>query len=110
MLRDQILNVKQDLAEGKKPTSQMQKSVFHDMLSNPAVRPQEKTTDHLVVESVSVIAAGMNTTAFCLAIITYHLLQNPDMLARLRDELATVAHLNDEKPSWQTLEKLPYLV
>ncbi|KAL8927926.1 MAG: hypothetical protein Q9172_001152, partial [Xanthocarpia lactea] len=109
MLRDQILLVKKDLTEGNKPTSQMQKSVFHDMISNPAVRPQEKTTDHLVVESVSVIAAGMNTTAFCLAIITYHLLQNPDTLARLRDELATVAHLNDGKPSWQTLEKLPYL-
>ncbi|KAL8785784.1 MAG: hypothetical protein Q9213_003162 [Squamulea squamosa] len=109
MLREQVLGVKKDLADGKRPTSQTEKNVFHDMITNPAVRPEEKTTDHLVVEAVTVISAGMNTTAFCLAIITYHLVQNPKTLERLQGELAGIARVNDGKPSWQTIEKLPYL-
>ncbi|KAL8773752.1 MAG: hypothetical protein Q9209_001520 [Squamulea sp. 1 TL-2023] len=109
MLREQVIGVKKDLADGKRPTSQMKKNVFHDMIPNPAVRPEEKTTDHLVLEAVSVIAAGMNTTAFCLATITYYLLQNPEKLERLQSELAGIAGVNEGKPGWQTIEKLPYL-
>ena len=108
MLRDQVTAVKSDLAKGRKATGQ--KNVFYDMLTNDHVRPEEKTTDHLVLEAVTVISAGMITTAQVLSVITYHLLRNPRMKQRLQQELASSMVLNDRRPSWQTLEKLPYLV
>ena len=107
MLRDQVVSVKADLEKGQKPTGQ--KSVFYDMITNDQVRPEEKTTEHLVLEAVTVISAGMNTTAHILSIIIYHLLQDPSILHRLQEELASVSH-NDNRPSWQTIEQLPYVV
>ncbi|KAL8846468.1 MAG: hypothetical protein Q9221_008452, partial [Calogaya cf. arnoldii] len=113
-MRAQILAIKKDLANSsngneKSTTPTKKRTVFSDMLTNPAVRPEEKTTDHLMLEAVSVIAAGMNTTAFCLTVITYHLLRNPPILERLREEMAGMREVNGEKPSWQMLERLPYL-
>ena len=108
MLRDQVVAVKKDLEKGQKPAGQ--KSVFYDMITNDHVRPEEKTTDHLVLEAVTVISAGMNTTAQILSVITYHLLQDPSILHRLQEELASVMSHNGETPSWQTIEQLPYMV
>ena len=108
MLRDQVMAIKTDLERGQKPTRQ--KSLFYDMITNPQVRPEEKTTDHLVSEAVTVIFAGMNTTAHILSIIIYHLLQDPSILHRLQEELANVMSHNDDRSPWQTIEKLPYVV
>ena len=108
MLRDQVVAVKTDLEKGQNPTGQ--KSVFYDMITNDHVRPEEKTTDHLVLEAVTVISAGMNTTAHILSIIIYNLLQDPGILRRLQEELASVMSHNVDRPSWQTIEQLPYVV
>lgn len=102
MRGEQVHTIKKDLADGsdKEPS---RKTIFSDMLTNPAVRPEEKTTDHLVMEAVSVMAASMNTITFYLTIITYHLLRNPEILARLREELAGIRRLMGENRAGRCL-------
>lgn len=99
--------MKKNLAEGRKPIGR--KTIFYDVLTNDQVRPQEKTTQHLVTEAQSIVAAGMFTTAHILQIIAFYVLENPDILMSLQEELAGVFKSSDTKPSWRQLEKLPYL-
>ncbi|KAK4998302.1 hypothetical protein LTR66_002448 [Elasticomyces elasticus] len=81
------------------------KTVFHEVL-NSDLPPQEKTVDRLWQEASIVSIAGTETTAWTLAVITYYLLANPDLLRTLRGELFTV---KTEPVAWKQLEKLPYL-
>lgn len=55
------------------------------------------------------LAAGFETTGFTLTTATYHILANPAILSRLRQELYSGIPLPDHIPSWQALSKFPYL-
>lgn len=56
------------------------------------------------------MGAGSDTVANTLAMTTFHLLDNPDKLAKLVEELER-AMPDPEKPARLTVvEKLPYLV
>lgn len=55
------------------------------------------------------LGAGTETTAWALSVITYFVLTNPDILARMTQELLPVVPDPLSIPPWQTLEKLPYL-
>ncbi len=48
--------MKDDIANGRKPTGQ--RTIFHDMLTNKKVRPEEKETTHLMTEAQVLVAAG----------------------------------------------------
>ncbi|KAL9124190.1 MAG: hypothetical protein Q9217_006456 [Psora testacea] len=106
-LEKQVNEMKASLAQGKKDTEQ--RTIFYDILSNDQVRPQEKETEHLVTEAQAVVGAGTVTTAHTLSILVYHLLSNPDILARTQNELRALMADLDTKPRWQHLEQLPYL-
>jgi cytochrome P450 len=71
--------------------------------------PEEKTIPRLVAEGQTVIAAGQVTTADYLKKTSYHLISNPSILAKLRQELESVMPEPDKLPPCQTLEQLPYL-
>ena len=60
-------------------------------------------------EAQIVVAAGMVTTAYTLAIATYNLLANPQKLNRLRDELCFAMPDPKDPQSLVQLEGLPYL-
>jgi cytochrome P450 len=45
------------------------------------------------------------TTSWALTVLSFHLANNPDIAAKLRDELKT----QEEPYDWHKLEKLPYL-
>lgn len=91
-----------------KGTSRGKYTLIDQVLDSKLV-PDEKSSCRLVEEIRSAIGAGTETTSNALTVITYHLLSNPDKLARLRGEL----ELNCD-PEKQTelckLEQLPYLV
>jgi len=108
MNRVAILKVKNELEEGHKPTGQT--TVFLDILTNPNLRPQEKETEHLIDETFVVIGAGTVTTAHILSVITFHLINNRDMLAKLQSELCTLMPDSQSEVEWSQLEKLPYMV
>lgn len=57
----------------------------------------------------SIVAAGTETTAHTLRVITYHLCRNPDMLQKLCAELKTVDLSSQNGHKLPQLERLPYL-
>ena len=56
MVREKVIKVQNDLAEDKKLHGQ--KTIFHDLLTNDQLRPEEKTIDRLEAEGVGIIGAG----------------------------------------------------
>lgn len=104
-LYSQVSRIQQDLKEGGKPTGQ--KTIFYDVLTSDGVRPEDKTIEHLVNEARVIVLAGTVSTAHILSILTFHVVNKPDILKRLQAELATLA---SEDQSLRHLEKLPFLV
>ncbi|CAD6444943.1 696affef-5bae-4969-8a8e-53327ef140c5 [Sclerotinia trifoliorum] len=82
-----------------------QNTIFHELRDTDILPPQEKTLSRLADEGNILIGAGGETTAQTLAVLFYHLLDNPKMLSRIKDELSTL----DEDITWMRLEKLPFL-
>jgi cytochrome P450 len=83
-------------------------TVFGSLLESDM--PQhEKSLVRLTDEASAVLGAGTETTSWTLSVITYHLLTQPDTLARLTKELQTVVDDPKSLPQWTALEKLPYL-
>jgi cytochrome P450 len=78
-------------------------TVFHDVI-NSNLRTREKTLDRLHQEGQTFVAAGTETTAWYLTIITFYLIENPKIMDKLRTEL-----LNANASTATELEKLPYL-
>lgn len=81
-----------------------------DQILDSRLAVEEKTPDRILQELRSTTAAGVETTSNALTVITYHLLNNPNKLQRLRDELSTLGDNWTCEPQGQELEKLPYLV
>lgn len=91
-------------------------------LADEKIPLKERSIERLVDEGTTVIFAGTETTARALSVMTFHIFQNPAILARLRAELAPIfeAHassLHSEEPEQENesippstdLEKLPFL-
>ncbi len=83
-------------------------TMFHAMLKS-TLPPEEKTLDRLVIEGVNMTAAGTLTTAFFLKTTTYHILANPDVLAKLKAELSAAIPDPENLPALHEIEALPYL-
>ena len=68
-------------------------------------------SDHeLTADAVLMFGAGTDTTANTLVVGTWHILNEPRILQRLKDELRQVMPNKTDTPGWATLENLPYLV
>lgn len=82
-------------------------TLFHALLDSK-LPPEEKTADRLSQEVFTVISAGGETTAKNLTTLTFHLLNNPDKLQKLREELNRLDP--DRTASLVEYETMPYLV
>jgi cytochrome P450 len=84
-------------------------TVFHDILDSnlPA---DEKTVERLWQDAQVIMAAGTETTAWTLSVITYYLLTNPDIRGKLREELIATIPDSSMQATIKQLEQLPYLV
>ncbi|KAM3081124.1 hypothetical protein ACMFMG_005080 [Clarireedia jacksonii] len=76
-------------------------TIFHEVLSSD-LPPHEKTIERLWQEGQTVVGAGTETTAWTLSVLTLHVLSNPAILTKLREEMK-------DKNEWKELEQLPYL-
>ena len=84
-------------------------TIFREVL-NSDLPSEEKTVDRLWHDAQTFNIAGSETTGWALGIITFHVLENPDILLRLKEELRTVVEDGDVKNTSTTeLEKLPFL-
>ncbi|KAI9640465.1 hypothetical protein NHQ30_011211 [Ciborinia camelliae] len=96
---DQVLGDTDNLFKGER------RSIFYELRDNSNLPPAEKSALRLEQEATLLVMAGTESTAKSTAITHFHLLNNPECMAKLRAELATVP----ESASWSQLEQLPYL-
>lgn len=75
------------------------------MLDSPILPAPEKALLRLEQEGALLVLAGTESPAKSLNMIFYHLLANPQIMSKLREELSTV----EQPASWTQLERLPYL-
>ena len=71
--------------------------------------PKEKEIGRLNEEAQLLVAAGLVTVSWALSVITFYVLQDPQILARLQKELAAAIADRDASFKWEDVEKLPYL-
>ena len=83
-------------------------TMFHELL-NSDLPESEKTAERLVQEVQAIIGAGTETTAMTLSIITYYLLEKPEMLEKMKEELFEFQPNINADLHFQQLEQLPYL-
>lgn len=72
--------------------------------------PREKTRNRMAQEGFSVLVASGDTIGRTLTTAVYHLLANPDMLGRLREELVAVMPGPYDEVELHQLESLTWLV
>lgn len=88
--------------KGEKPT------VIRGLLDSK-IPDEDKTTMRLATEGQHLLAGGTDSSSYMLATITYHLLANPDKLAKLKKELESVMPDENVMPECMAVETLPYL-
>lgn len=87
------------------------KNVFHELRDSKHLPDKDRNMEYYAKEAVSFIGGGTETTASALTTLSYHLLANPEILRRLREEVASIMPEDRQyMPSLATLEALPYLV
>ncbi|KAK8085380.1 hypothetical protein PG997_006651 [Apiospora hydei] len=99
-----VLNAPEKLEDAQHQT------IFHRMLDANAWRTKVlPDLTELHDEGFTLVFAGSNTVADTLVMGHWHLLQQPELLAALREELLTVWPFLGTRPSLADLEALPLL-
>ncbi|EAU35560.1 conserved hypothetical protein [Aspergillus terreus NIH2624] len=80
--------------------------VFAEVVQSDLLPESEKSLYRLSGEGFNFLLAGTETTAATLTVITYHLLAQPSIYARLMDDLQG---LDPASLKWTELEKRSYL-
>ena len=78
-------------------------TIIHDIIASD-IPPEDKTVNRLFQEARTFVVAGTETTAWTLSIIVFYLLQAPEKLERLTNELRKANATTSTE-----LEQLPYL-
>ena len=85
--------------------------IYSELLNPEANKGHPPPTElHLCHEARVMFAAGSHTVGTTLMTGVYHLLRNPETKQRLVDEVRAAWPALDQTPSYEELEKLPYLV
>ncbi|KAL3427893.1 cytochrome P450 [Phlyctema vagabunda] len=112
MMDDTEAQVQAVIDSGKdlKSTESMdQPTIFHEILFKSSLPSHEKSAERLNNEALTLISAGIETTTWTLSLAMFHILNNPEILKKLKEEILTVWPQVDSPPNWSTLETLPYL-
>ncbi|KAF4459440.1 benzoate 4-monooxygenase cytochrome p450 [Fusarium albosuccineum] len=80
--------------------------VFADLMESKVLPESEKSMYRLSGEGFNFLLAGTETTAATLTVITYYLLAQPAIYARLMEDLQG---LDPQSLKWTDLEQRPYL-
>ena len=104
-----IENIKKQVRNDNFKASDTKKSVFHHLLTSD-IPESEKSTSRLQAESMIFLIAGTFTSTHTLSMIVYHILSNPRIEKRLREDLKDVMTCYPaQNPPWADLEKVTYL-
>jgi cytochrome P450 len=100
----------QDQKDGKLDDEQKKRAIYPAMLANDKVPPSEKKAKRLQEDATFFMLAASDAPSEALAITSFHILDNPEVLRRLKDELFSAFPEVTSIPSLDELERLPYLV
>lgn len=104
MLVDRVIN---PIVSSKgSPEGPMLASIY----ASERVPPEVKQMSSLLPDTLGIVLAGTEATANVLVAIMYHLLQNPEKLARLQAELCEKLPGDINEIEFQKLKGLRYLV
>ncbi|PQE18724.1 cytochrome P450 protein [Rutstroemia sp. NJR-2017a BBW] len=106
-LRVELRKVMMETKDAKKETPHS--TIFHEIMLSD-LPPEEKSQERLHDEAQVVVGAGVETTKWTLTVAMYHILDQPRILSKLKEEIISVYPDEDSPPSLSALEKLPYLV
>lgn len=84
------------------------RTIFHELLTGD-LPSEEKRLERLWQEGQIVVGAGTETTAWTLSTTLFYLLDNPEVMSKLHEELKAAIPDPSERVKWNRLEKLPYL-
>ncbi|RDW58232.1 cytochrome P450-14 [Coleophoma cylindrospora] len=98
----------QNIMDNPEEEGELPRTIFHALLkSNLPV--EEKSLKRLWQEGQIVVGAGADTTASVLSVTTFHILDNPDKLQKLKDELENAFPDRYAPVTLAVAEQLPYL-
>lgn len=83
-------------------------TLFSSLL-NSDLPPEELSPKRLHQEAISIIGAGIETTARSLTVACFHIIDQPAIRDRLFAELSVAIPDPAEMLNWDTLAKLPFL-
>ncbi|GAP88381.1 putative cytochrome P450 [Rosellinia necatrix] len=84
--------------------------VYRSLLENEGLPPHERHYKRISHEAVTLMAAGGETTTSTFMTGVYFILANKDrILPKLREEIESVMHSSNSRPSVADLERLPWL-
>ncbi|KAH8807218.1 cytochrome P450 [Xylogone sp. PMI_703] len=84
-------------------------NVIHRMLDSPDLPAKEKASWRLELEARTFVGAGTETTGNTLSATTFYLLQHPDKVARLKEEVTAAQNQSPTRLRYHDLQQLPYL-
>lgn len=93
------------------PSEKDSPTVLDAIYTWPLLGSEEKTLTRLMAEAQNIIGAGTETTGNTLSNLTYHVISQPRVLKKLKDELLEAAGQTASSSllDYRTLERLPYL-
>ncbi|USW59770.1 Putative cytochrome P450 [Septoria linicola] len=83
-------------------------TIFHDVLESD-LPEHEKVPDRLYHDARDIITAGTLTASATLTAITFHLLQNPVALRKLKMEIMSIMPDPGILPSFHQVQQLPFM-
>ncbi|KAL8912792.1 MAG: hypothetical protein Q9171_002250 [Xanthocarpia ochracea] len=105
-MTQQIVNIKKGAKA--QDTEKSHNTVFSAILES-SLPPEELSVTRLQHEAISVTGAGIETTMRALSLASFHIIANPPVFQRLREELINAIPDPENPPSWDELGRLPYL-
>lgn len=109
--RQSLARQVEDIRDGRDKAHEAagHRTIFHEILGNSKLPPQELQSDRLRDEAFTLMTAGSGTTAYVLRGTSYHIAANPSISQRLYEELKHAIPDPSNPPPVTVLEKLPYL-
>ena len=106
-----MAQVKSVLQDPKLLNDAPHRVIYNELLNPEAYKGLPRpSVSRLCDDARALFAAGSHTIGTTLITGVYHLLHNPEIKQKLLDELRTVWPVLDQPPSYEQLEKLPFLV
>lgn len=105
----QIQHSDKVLAQAKIPQIGPARSMYPNILADSEIPQSEKELTRLEDDAIFLMMAGTDAPAQALAITLFHILNNPNVYARLKEELFTISD-PDTVSTLEQFQRLPYLV